>query len=133
MWAPECGRLGRRTCAVLIRQSGFCNAAVSAATPRVTTTSLRRGYSRPTRPAVSTLILPRFRRPKCEESVWLSTEVPLSTKGYWGMGILMLTICLVNFVKYRFDARQVDDRIRQLKDAKNERMLAEYVTDTKKS
>jgi hypothetical protein len=65
-------------------------------------------------------------------SLWLSTEVPLSTKGYWGMGILMLTICLVNFVKYRFDARQVDDRIRQLEEAKNERLLAEFVTDTKK-
>jgi hypothetical protein len=36
-------------------------------------------------------------------SLWLSTDVPLATKGYWGMGILLLTLSLVNVVKYRFD------------------------------
>ena len=25
-------------------------------------------------------------------SLWLSTDVPLSTKGYWGMGIVLLTL-----------------------------------------
>lgn len=65
-------------------------------------------------------------------SLWLSTEVPLATKGYWGMGILLLTISLINVVKYRMDAKLTDDRIRLLEDAKNERLLAEFVTDTKK-
>lgn len=65
-------------------------------------------------------------------SLWLSTDVPLATKGYWGMGILLLTISLINVVKYRMDAKLTDDRIRLLEDAKNERLLAEFVTDTKK-
>lgn len=65
-------------------------------------------------------------------SLWLSTEVPLATKGYWGMGIVLLTISLINVVKYRTDARITEDRIRLLEDAKNERLLAEFVTDPKK-
>ena len=65
-------------------------------------------------------------------SLYLSTDVPLATKGYWGMAVLMLTICLVNFVKYRFEAMANEDRIRQLEEAKNERLLAEFVTDPKK-
>lgn len=66
-------------------------------------------------------------------SLYLSTDVPLATKGYWGMAVLLLTICLVNFVKYRFETLASDDRIRQLEEAKNERLLAEFVTDPKKS
>ncbi len=62
-------------------------------------------------------------------SLWLSTDVPLSTKGYWAIGILMLTVSLVNFVKYRFDAKLSTDRIARLEEAKNERLLEEYVTD----
>ncbi|MEL6587071.1 MAG: hypothetical protein AAFY65_02635 [Pseudomonadota bacterium] len=62
-------------------------------------------------------------------SLWVSVDVPLSTKGYWGIGILMLTISLVNFVKYRFDAKLTADRILQIEEAKNERLLEEYVTD----
>ncbi len=62
-------------------------------------------------------------------SLYLSTEVPLATKGYWGMGVLLLTLSLVNVVKYRFDARANEDRIRQLEEAKNERLLAEFVTE----
>lgn len=65
-------------------------------------------------------------------SLWLSTDVPLATKGYWGMGIVLLTISLINVVKYRMDAKLQDDRIRLLEDAKNERLLAEFVTDAKK-
>ncbi len=61
-------------------------------------------------------------------SLWLSTDVPLSTKGYWGIGILMLTISLVNFVKYRFDAKANEDRIRRIEEARNEEMLAKYVS-----
>jgi hypothetical protein len=62
-------------------------------------------------------------------SLWLSTEVPLATKGYWAMGVLLLTISLINVVKYRMDAKLYDDRIKLLEDAKNERLLAEFVTE----
>lgn len=57
------------------------------------------------------------------------TDIPLSAKGFWGIGILMLTLSLVNFVKYRFDARLRDDRIQRLEDAKNEKLLEDYVSD----
>lgn len=62
-------------------------------------------------------------------SLYMSPDVPLSTKGYWGIGILLLTLALVNFVKYRFDDRLSEDRIQRLEDARNERLLSEYVTD----
>ena len=65
-------------------------------------------------------------------SLWLSTDVPLATKGYWGMGVLLLTLSLINVVKYRFDAQASIDRIKQLEDAHNERLLAEFVTDKTK-
>ncbi len=64
-------------------------------------------------------------------SLYLSTDVPLATKGFWGIGILMLTISLVNFTKYRFDAQMNADRIKQLEDAKNEKLLEDYVSDDK--
>ncbi len=64
-------------------------------------------------------------------SLWLSTDVPLSTKGFWGIGILILTLSLVNFVKYRFEDRLSEDRIQRLEDAKNEKLLSDYVTDDK--
>lgn len=60
-------------------------------------------------------------------SLYLSTDVPLATKGYWGIGVLMLTLSLVNFVKYRFDSRLSEDRIQRLEEAKNERILEEFV------
>lgn len=66
-------------------------------------------------------------------SLWLSTEVPLATKGYWGMGIVLLTLSLINVVKYRFDAQASIDRIKQLEAAHNERLLAEFVTDKTKA
>ncbi len=62
-------------------------------------------------------------------SLWLSTDVPLATKGYWGMAVLLLTISIINVVKFRLEAKQGEDRIRQLEEARNERLLAEYVTD----
>jgi len=62
-------------------------------------------------------------------SRWLSTDVPLATKGFWGIGILLLTLSLVNFVKYRFDARLSDDRIARLEEARNEKLLADYVNE----
>ena len=60
-------------------------------------------------------------------SLYMSPDVPLSTKGYWGMGILLLTLSLVNVVRYRFDMKSSDDRIRQIEEARNEKLLAEYV------
>lgn len=50
-------------------------------------------------------------------SLWLSTEVPLATKGFWGMGILLLTLSLINVVKYRFDAKSSEDRIYRIEEA----------------
>jgi hypothetical protein len=53
--------------------------------------------------------------------------VDLSTKGHWGLGILLLTLALVNFVKYRFDAKITEDRLARLEDAKNEKLMAKYI------
>lgn len=64
-------------------------------------------------------------------SLWLSTEVPLATKGFWGMGILLLTLSLINVVKYRFDQRSSEDRIRRIEDARNEKMLEDALLDSK--
>lgn len=64
-------------------------------------------------------------------SLYLSPDVPLSTKGYWGIGILLLTLSLVNFVKFRFDDRISEDRIKQIEDAKNEKLLEEFVGNDK--
>ena len=61
-------------------------------------------------------------------SIWI-TDIPLSAKGYWGMGVLLLTLSLVNFVKYRFDDRLREDRLQRLEDAKNEKLLEDYVSD----
>jgi hypothetical protein len=60
-------------------------------------------------------------------SLWLSTDVPLSTKGFWAMSVMMLTLALVNFVKYRFDDKMSEDRIQRIEDARNEKLLSEYV------
>ncbi len=65
-------------------------------------------------------------------SLWISTEVPLATKGYWGMGIILLTLSLINVVKYRFDVRSGEDRIRKIEEAKNEKILEEFVADEKR-
>lgn len=63
-------------------------------------------------------------------SPYLSTDVPLSTKGFWGISILLLTLALVNFVKYRFDDRLSVDRVQRLEEARNEKLLSDYVTDS---
>ena len=60
-------------------------------------------------------------------SLYMSPDVPLSTKGYLGIGILLLTLSLVNFVKLRFDVRLSEDRVTRLEEARNERILSEYV------
>lgn len=62
-------------------------------------------------------------------SLYMSTDVPLATKGYWGMGILMLTISLINVVKYRFDMKSSADRIRRIEDARNEKMLEDALAE----
>jgi len=61
-------------------------------------------------------------------SLYLSPDVPLSTKGFWGIGVLMLCLSLVNFVKYRFDERLNEDRIQQIERAQNEKLLEDFVT-----
>lgn len=65
-------------------------------------------------------------------SLYMSPDVPLSTKGYWAIGILMLTLALVNFVKYRFDDRLSEDRLQRLEDARNERLLSDYIGSDEK-
>ena len=55
--------------------------------------------------------------------------VDFSTKGYWAMGIGLLTLALVNVVKYRLDDRASDDRIAKLEAAKAEKILEEYVVE----
>lgn len=60
-------------------------------------------------------------------SLYLSPDVPLSTKGYWGIGILLLTLSLVNFVKFRFDDRISEDRLNRIEEAKNEKLLEDFV------
>lgn len=57
--------------------------------------------------------------------------VDFSTKGYWAMGIILLTISLVNVVKYRLDDRASGDRINKLEAAKAEKILEDYVVDKK--
>lgn len=61
-------------------------------------------------------------------SIWL-TDVPLATKGFWGMGVFLLTLSLVNLVKYRIDDRSRADRIRQLEAARDDKLLSDFVTD----
>ncbi len=63
-------------------------------------------------------------------SLWLSTDVPLATKGFWGMGILLLTLSLINVVKYRFDHKSSEDRIHRIEEARNEKLLEEALSDT---
>ena len=61
-------------------------------------------------------------------SVWLA-PVDLSTKGYWGMGIFLLTLALVNFVKYRIEERMQNERIFKLEAAKNEKIIQDYIAE----
>ena len=61
-------------------------------------------------------------------SIWL-TEVPLATKGFWGMGVFMLTLALVNLVKYRMDDRAGAERLARIEAARTDKLLQEYGTD----
>jgi hypothetical protein len=44
--------------------------------------------------------------------------------------VMMLTLALVNFVKYRFEERMSEDRINRIEEARNEKLLSEYVGET---
>ena len=59
-------------------------------------------------------------------SLWLA-PVDLSTKGYWAMGILLLTGSLVNLVKYRTDERLSSEMTAKIEKARNEKLISEYV------
>ena len=59
-------------------------------------------------------------------SLWMA-PVDISTKGYWGMGIVLLMGSLVNLVKYRMDDRLSRDVVRQIEQAKTEKILKDYV------
>ena len=59
-------------------------------------------------------------------SLWYA-PVDFSTKGYWAMGILMLSISLINVVKYRFDDMNRQDKINRIEEAKNDKLLQDYV------
>ena len=61
-------------------------------------------------------------------SVWLA-PVDLSTKGYWGMGVFLLTIALVNLVKYRMEDRIQQETLFKLEAAKNEKIIKDYITE----
>lgn len=61
-------------------------------------------------------------------SIWLA-PVDLSTKGYWGMGVLLLTAALVNFVKLRIDEAVSEDVATKLERARNEKLISEYVAN----
>ena len=61
-------------------------------------------------------------------SLWIM-PVSLPLKGFWGVSVLLLTLALVNLVKYRYDERANEDRIQMLESAKNERLLEEYVVE----
>lgn len=47
------------------------------------------------------------------------------------MGIILLTLSLINVVKYRFDNQHSSDRLRRIEEAKNEKILEDYVAGDK--
>ena len=61
-------------------------------------------------------------------SVWMA-PVDLSTKGFWGMGIFMLTLSLVNLVKYRLDDRVQSEKLSKLEAAKNDKIIQDFITE----
>ena len=60
-------------------------------------------------------------------SLWLA-PVNIATKGYWAMGILLLTGSLVNLVKFRVDAHVQEQMSSKVERAKNEKLISEYVS-----
>lgn len=47
------------------------------------------------------------------------------------MGIVLVTLSLINVVKYRFDSRALEDRIRQPEEARNDKLPDDLVSDPK--
>ncbi len=61
-------------------------------------------------------------------SIW-KAPVDLSTKGFWGMGVFMLTLSLVNLVKYRLDDRVQSEKLSKLEAAKNDKIIQDFITE----
>jgi len=61
-------------------------------------------------------------------SIWMA-NVDISTKGYWGMGVFLLTCALVNLVKYRLDDRMQQEKLFKLEAAKNDKIIQDYITE----
>jgi len=61
-------------------------------------------------------------------SLWLS-DMDLSMKAFWAMGIFMLTLSLVNLVKYRMDERSDLDKLTILETAKNEKIIEDFIKE----
>ncbi len=61
-------------------------------------------------------------------SLWLS-DMDLSMKGFWAMGIFMLTLSLVNLVKYRMDERSDMDKLNMLESAKNDKIIQDFIKE----
>ncbi len=59
-------------------------------------------------------------------SPWRSPDVHLSTRGCWGIGIMMLTRALITFVSYRLDDRLSEDRPHRRDGARTQERLAAY-------
>lgn len=56
--------------------------------------------------------------------------VDLSTKGYVGMGIVFLSGSLVSLVKTLYDVRTASETHNKLEQAKQEKILSEFVTNS---
>ncbi len=61
-------------------------------------------------------------------SLWVS-DMDISTKGFWAMGIFMLTLSLVNLIKYRIDDRASHDKLNILETAKNEKIIQDFIKE----
>lgn len=62
-------------------------------------------------------------------SLWLA-PINLATKGYWAMGVFLLTASLVNLVKFRMEQHLSDETVSKIEKAKNDKILSEYVAKT---
>ena len=56
-------------------------------------------------------------------------DLDISTKGYWGVCVFLLTCALVNLVKYRLDDRMQKEKLYMLEAAKNEKIIQDYITE----
>jgi hypothetical protein len=59
--------------------------------------------------------------------LWLSTEMPLSTKGEWGMAFHYL----ITLKKCPFDRKIKADHISRIEAARDEKLMEEFVSDLK--